>query len=383
MRIGVITFFGNGNYGSELQALATKGFCESRGHEVTFLRIYSSNRLVRYFKKIINRFSVWYHCKTDKEYQRVYHDLHLNTSSQKGISSDLRNYIQLKVSELIKTDNISIFSMRHGNLYDCFICGSDQVWSALIQPVWTHNFLKGVSPDRKIAYAPSVGVDCVPNYYIKTITPLVKDFKYLSVREQSIAALFQNKIGVTPKVVVDPTILVGKEYWEVLLQKENIIRPKYPYILCYFLGELNDAQAHLINEFAEGRKIITLPYKDSEKILNNSQYVLANHLEFINYIQYADFVFTDSFHGMVFSLMFNKEFAVFNRSHIGITKQTSRIESLLNMVGLSERLVDYPKTIDSFSSIDYKIVNTIIEHKRQDSICFLDSALKEVAKHIK
>lgn len=382
MKIGVITFFDNGNYGSELQSLAMNGFCKARGHEVTLLRIYSSNRLLRYINRLINQIIVWYNCKVDKEYRNVYDDLHSNITKQSNISQELRNHIHAKVYSLISTGSISVYRMRYHSPYDCYICGSDQVWSALIQPVWTKNFLKGVSANRKIAYAPSIGVNDVPDYYIRKVAPLVRDFKFLSVREQQVAELFEKKIGVKPLVVVDPTILIGREYWNTLLVDEKLTKPQKAYIFCYFLGELNDEQTDFLNRFAGNREIIILPYEHHTHKLKNGRYVLADHIEFVNYIKYADYIFTDSFHATVFSLIFEKEFAVFQRSHVGVTKQTSRIESLLSMVHLENRLLETTECELNLSSIDYKSVNNIIENERQKSIRFLYNALNNVQNNI-
>lgn len=383
MKIGVITFFDNGNYGSELQALAMQGFCQSRGHEVTFLRIYPRNKYIRFTNRVVNKIIVWYKCKTDKEFLKVHEDLRSNVGRQANISPELRNHIKASVTRLIHSGHISAFRMRHLSPYDCYICGSDQVWSALIQPVWTYNFLKGVSSDRKIAYAPSVGVNEMPEYYLRTIAPLVKEFKYLSVREQNVADVFEKRFGVKPLVVVDPTILVGREYWINLLQKENIKKEEHHYVFCYFLGEISDEQTDFLNRFAGDRKIIILPYEKHAEKLKNGNYVLADHLEFVNYIRYADYVFTDSFHATVFSILFHREFAVFQRSHVGVTKQTSRIESLLSLVHLDDRLVNKTNVVESISVMNYDKVNEIIEKERQKSIQFLDGALKQVQNSIR
>lgn len=382
MKIGVITFFDNGNYGSELQSLAMNGFCKARGHDVTFLRIYSSNRFARLLCRLYNCLRVWYNCKTDKEYKKVYWDLHSNTTHQLNISKELRNHIHSKVSSMIRTGNISAFRMRHHSPYDCYICGSDQVWSALIQPVWTANFLRGIDPNRKIAYAPSIGVNDVPEYYLRTVAPLIRDFKYLSVRERNVADLFEKNIGVRPLVVVDPTILVGVEYWNNILSKQNLPNAKHSYIFCYFLGELSETQIEFLNDFSGDKEVIILPYEQHAKRLKNGKYVMANHLEFVNYIKHADYVFTDSFHATVFSLLFHRDFYVFQRSHVGVTKQTSRIESLLSYVGLTERLVCNPILINETQSIDYNSVDYIIESERQKSKEFLDNALTQVQESL-
>ena len=236
---------------------------------------------------------------------------------------------------------------------------------------------------RKIAYAPSIGVNVVPDFYIRAVAPLIRDFKFLSVREQSTAEIFRKRIGVDPFVAVDPTILVGKEYWLDLLQKEQLPKPESSYIFCYFLGELNDEQVDFLNRFAGDRKIIVLPYEKHAEKLRNGNYVLTDHLEFVNYIRYADFVFTDSFHATVFSILFHREFAVFQRSHVGVTKQTSRIESLLSLVQLGDHLVNNPNVVESFGETNYDKVDEVIEEERQKSIQFLDNALTHIQNKLR
>lgn len=382
MKIGIVTLF-RGNYGSVLQAVAMNGFCRERGHDVTFLRIYSNSRIIRFLRHKFNYLSVVYHRITDDEYKGVYEDLRSNTERQEKVSTQLKDYINSEAYKIIKTGSISSFRMKHCSPYDCYICGSDQVWSALIQPVWTYNFLKGISSDRKIAYAPSVGVNDMPEYYLRTIAPLVKDFKFLSVREQHVADAFEKRFGIKPLVAVDPTILVGRDYWINLLQKEYIKKEEQTYVFCYFLGEINDEQVDFLNRFAGDRKIIILPYEKHAEKLKNGNYVLANHLEFVNYIRYADYVFTDSFHATVFSILFHREFAVFHRSHVGVTKQTSRIESLLSLVHLDDRLVNNPNIVEYLGATNYETVDQIIERERQKSICFLDAALKQVQNSLR
>lgn len=382
MKIGVVTFFDNGNYGSELQAIATKEFCANRGHDVTFLRIQSNNKVVRFIKRMRSRILVWYNCKTDKVYSKYYNDRRKNAIVQPIISFELKSHIHGSVAQFIKSQSISPWKMRHNSPFDCYICGSDQIWSALRIPVWVENFLEGVSPMRKIAYAPSLGVNDVPEYYIRSIAPLVRDFKFLSVREDMAANILEKRIGVKPHVVVDPTILVGRKTWDKLLEKEKLPRLSNSYIFCYFLGEINNNLINFLNNFAKGREIIILPYEHHAENLINGKYVLANQFEFLNYIRYADYVFTDSFHGTVFSLLYNREFAVFQRSHVGVAKQSTRVESLLSTYGLMNRLVNFPEDVNLLPKIDYDQINVKLQSEREKSINFLDGALNEIVKYI-
>lgn len=385
MKIGVVTFYDNGNYGSELQSLAMNDYLKEKGHQPYFCKVSHSNKYMQVIDSKITICRKKLYCLTNKEKKAYLSDRSNNVSAQRTISSALRSHIHSFVSSFISKETLSPFGFLSKNKFDAFICGSDQVWSALRLPIQPMNFLYGIDRNKKIAYAPSMGLDVLPQYYIKEVKKYICDFKYLSVREDAARKAIFDNYGIEAKQVLDPTLLVGKEYWDDLLETHSKHRPAENYIFCYFLGEISPEIVTIINRIANGKKIIMLPYEEDSKSVLNGQYVLADPLDFVNFIKYADCVLTDSFHGCVFSVLYDKQFVVTKRSHIGRVAQTSRILSLLRMFGLEKQYHSGSDEIWSAcnETIDYEHVHPLMSKQKEQSRYFLDNALTEIEKTVR
>lgn len=384
MKIGVVTFFDNGNYGSELQSMAMNDYLKDKGHQPFFCRVNHSNKFLQAIDSRLTVYRKSFYCIIDKEKKEYLSDRSNNHSAQRTISSALRSHIHSFVSSLILKDTLSPFSFLSKNKYDAFICGSDQVWSALRLPIQPMNFLYGINREKKIAYAPSMGLDVLPHYFIRQVKKYICDFKYLSVREDAARKAIFDNYGIEAKQVLDPTMLARREYWERMLEKHSKQKPYDDYIFCYFLGEISPEVVTSINKVANGKKVIMLPYEEDSKTVLNGQYVLADPLDFVNLIKYADCIFTDSFHGSVFSVLYDKQFVVTKRSHLGRVAQTSRILSLLKMFELEKR---YCEGVDAIwnacnVAIDYDHVHPLLQEQQKVSRLFLDSALTEIESSI-
>lgn len=385
MKIGVVTFFNNGNYGSELQSLALNDYLKEKGHQPFFCKISFSNRYLNAIYSKISEYQRKLYCIVDKEKKAYASDRDNNLLIQKNISPARRLFIQSFVSTNLTMDTLSPFPLVTRNKYDAFICGSDQVWSALKLPIQPLNFLYGINRNKKIAYAPSMGLDVLPNYYVKKVKKYICDFKYLSVREDVAKRAIFDNYGLEAKQVLDPTLLAGKVYWDFMLEKQSKQKPEDKYIFCYFLGEISPEVVACINRVANGKKVIMLPYEEDCKTVLNGQSVLADPLDFVNLIKHADCIFTDSFHGSVFSVLFDKQFVVTKRSHLGRVAQTSRILSLLRMCKLEKQ---YCSGVDEIwnacnVAIDYGHVHPLLQEQQKESRLFLDSALKEIENTLK
>ena len=180
-------------------------------------------------------------------------------------------------------------------------------------------------------------------------------------------------------------MLVGTEMWNGLLIKERKIVLDYEYIFGYFLGEISDDVIRCINEIAEGREVIILPYEeDSEKVING-KYLLADPLDFVNLIKNAKYVLTDSFHGSVFSVLYDRQFVVTKRTHVRRVAQTSRIISLLSKFGLEKQYCQHTEEmIDALkTTIDYSSKSQILQDEQKISRDFIDNALIEIKNDLK
>ena len=307
-----------------------------------------------------------------------------NVNKQRSISLELKKYIHSFVTRHIVTNRISRWNIPNRN-FDAYICGSDQIWSALKLPINPQLFLNRVKPNCKIAYAPSMGLDTLPLYYINKTKNYISDFKYLSVREISAKKALKEHMELDALQVLDPTMLVGTEMWNGLLIKERKIVLDYEYIFGYFLGEISDDVIRCINEIAEGREVIILPYEeDSEKVING-KYLLADPLDFVNLIKNAKYVLTDSFHGSVFSVLYDRQFVVTKRTHVRRVAQTSRIISLLSKFGLEKQYCQHTEEmIDALkTTIDYSSKSQILQDEQKISRDFIDNALIEIKNDLK
>ena len=372
MKIAVITFCNNGNFGSELQALAINDFCKQRGHSVIFCIPKSANKLKRIteilFEKMINSANLLF----NGQYRNYYKQLKQNISLQASVTSDQQAITANFIKENIVVRRLSKRQIIRGD-FDCWICGSDQIWSPLTMPFNSVFFLGGIPSSKKIAYAPSFGVNTLPSFFQKKAVKYIKEFDYLSVREVSAKESIYNFCDKDAQVVLDPTLMMEPEYWE---KKVKCINEKY--CLCYFLGDISPETADYINKIADGRKIILLYSISHCKKLNNAVGVIADPLDFVSYIHNADLIFTDSFHGTAFSIIFEKEFISFSRTQSAAITQTSRILSLLEQFGLTERFCNNVKDFSIKDKIDYSKVSELLNQKRAESVCFLENALKQV-----
>lgn len=384
MNIGIITLFDNGNYGSELQSLAMNDYLASKGHNAVFIKVKAKNKFLRALELLVDRIRKTYILRKDSELFLYNKDRESNQAKQRNISPDLRKKIHEFMAGRVTMERVPRYAFPPKCGIDAFVCGSDQVWSALRIPLAPEFFLSSVPKSRKIAYAPSIGIDNIPTYYQNKAGKYIKDFKFLSVREDAAKDTLKKKFGIDAVQVLDPTMLVGKEYWDEQLEKAQIQKPSFDYIFCYFLGEVPDVVLSVINQVSTGKKVIMLPYEEDSKRVSNGLYREADPLDFVNLIKYADCVLTDSFHGSVFSVLYGKRFVVTKRTHVGRVSQTSRIKSLLRMVYQEERCCSKEKDIKRLltQDIDSQIVDNEISKMQTVSRKFLDNALIEVASSI-
>lgn len=266
------------------------------------------------------------------------------------------------------------------NTYDGYICGSDQIWNTKLVDVNSIYWLKFANSDKiKISYAPSVGVESFSNEESKEIRRNLETFKSLSTREDSSTKLINKTINSNRCVtVLDPTLLVERKVWDNLLSENKY---KEPYIFTYMLRGTKK-QRKIIENFAKrkGLKIVTMPFLDNEKI---SLYDLkfgdiklwdASPVDFINVIKNAKYVFTDSFHCMLFSTMYHRTFFVFPK--IG-KAQVNRLKAFQNMISVNRILKDDYSVddIEKIESIDWVKIDEIIKNKRKESKQYLINAL--------
>lgn len=392
-KIGIISCYNHPNYGSMLQAFATQEIIKEIGCEPTTFKLdnlmnYSIHSKKSYYIRRLTNVSV-----LKEKARRIVNARvgSLDKGFQKGLEKrkvafDKFYQTRIGLSELNKTRNDLVNLSR---TMDAVVVGSDQLWHPrnLELDLYSLSFVpEGV---RKISYATSIGTGNIPDYAKGEYKKFLEDFHSISVRERTAKNILDGlQIQKNIEVVLDPTLLFsGKEWKEKfdLHDEEN-----QEYIFCYFLG-VNSIHREIANSLSKktGLKIVTLKNLDEyvikDKTFGNLCPYDVDPVEFLNLINNARYVLTDSFHGSVFSILFHKDFIVFDRFRKNDRESTnSRIFSLMNIAGLENRHI----TEDVLSreivfdvmneKINYEIVEGRLEIERKKSIDFLIDAFSDL-----
>lgn len=274
------------------------------------------------------------------------------------------------------TSNMVSLGLR----YETYICGSDQIWNpfSLDNPNVSF-FYAAFTGRRKIAYAPSLGISAVPAKYTAKLKSLISTFDWLSAREpQGVAALAELS-DKSVEFVVDPTLLIRTEQWDSLLPlplQLNLAGDK-KYVLAYFLT-YNSLYVTAAVSYAKSRNCqLKIFFTDSALYGYDCELLTAGPIEFLQYVKQAECLLTDSFHGSIFACIFHTQFIVFKRFGDTERSQDSRVENLLNLMGLSERFLDEGSCgkLCDFPDIDFTKVDTNIAPYIEQSKNYLIEAL--------
>lgn len=360
MRIGILTVPFNNNYGGFLQAFALKRILMNMGHQVIFINR-RPNRLITLRTRIGNLLRAL-HLLEDKQKKR---SRYTDEFQKKYLFPYTRKYYSS--NELKKCLNYK---------FDCVIVGSDQVWRYWYFRDWIDDFYCAFLDGTHIphfSYAASMGTDEMdyPQNKIEICSKLLKNFKAISVREESSVKLLKDYFDVeNAQVVLDPTILLEKQVYLDLFKKKYA-KPDKPYIFTYILDD-NKEIHQSIEEFSRQSNMPVLNIKAQTGDISTLN-VIEPVEKWLSAIYYANYVITDSFHGTVFSLIFNKQFVVYGNVQRGL----SRMQDLLNRVDLSDRLVTTNDFEDGklMKDINWDYVNNRINAYIENSMSYLKNAL--------
>lgn len=255
--------------------------------------------------------------------------------------------------------------------YDYFVVGSDQVWNPNFAG-FEKFFMKFASMEKRIAYAASISSPDVPLDAMEVFTDGINGMKAISVREQAGAELIEQLTGRKVEVVADPTMLVAAEKWREIARKPSWLKGDEQILTTYFLGNRPD---DVINRLADeyGLKVVNIL---DERVFEH--YAVAPE-EWLWLIDNARLMYTDSFHGTVFSILFRRPFVVAERIEAGCaSKMTSRIDTLLGKFGLEDRrgTKENGYMIRNPMSMQYGDVEAVLAEEREKAFTYLAGALK-------
>lgn len=358
-RIGIIThYFCSKNYGGNLQAYALCKVIQDIGYEseqICYKRwedppMWHRNRNVAFVGRVIK--IIMGKCV------RLADILHFNVK----LNIKIREQCVLAFNKNAIPHSKEAFSYRTianaNHNYDIFITGSDQVWHP--QAVCRAFLLDFADKEkRKISYAASISVNELTEEQKKRYQQSLSDYFAVSVREQKAVEILQPLLPIAPKWVLDPTLLLSRKQWDEICA-DRIVPEKY--LFCYFLGE-DKRHRHVAVEYAKmhGLKIVTLPHLSGrfckcDRNFGDEHLYNVSPSQYISLIKFADCVLTDSFHSTVFSLIYEREFFVFDR--VSSNAMGSRLYSLTSLFELENRFCDTPEKttieyLQSTAPIDY------------------------------
>lgn len=367
-KVLLTTLFSGYNYGSSLQAYATKTIIESLGYSCKLIARKSliKGRDVRIGKllTILIRTIVHFNLRTLKAY---------NDSYKKDLNSEsVRKFVTFEM-EYLKPQKLSWRSIKRlAKESTACVAGSDQLWdptSLYVDPIY---YLRFCEYEKRISFATSLGHDVISKENVRKIKKYITEIRSISVREESSVKFIKNLCNKDVRQLVDPTLLISGSSWR---EKFDIKGEKENYILAYFLdypsSKALDILTKLRNEL--DCEVVAIPYvfADGNYAQKN---ISAGPIEFLSLVNSAKFVVTDSFHGMAFSINFHIPFYVFNRNYGSAHSQNCRILSLINKLELQGRY-EPDRLCNTFMNVGYSKVERILEEERAKALDYLRTSL--------
>lgn len=340
MKIGIFTFHCAINYGAVLQAYGLQEYLKGLGHEV-YIIDYRPDYLLYPYRIFRWNESPKHPINRLKWFIRELMVIPIRCRRKIHFSRFVKKYLNLYDLDLNNPNND----------FDAFVFGSDQIWNKEI----TNGFDKvywGDFPAARgkqlVAYAASMGNCCdLQNHDLEYIDRKIGLFSVIGVRESSLSNLLRsyNKPSIN---VVDPVLLAGDALFKKLIIKKRNLRP---YLLLFTLGR-DEYVIPIANKIAKDLGLETIEVISSNESLNLKLKQTLSPIDFLSVLYHASYVVTSSFHGTVFSILFQKNFSAVQLE----STKSDRIESLLSIADLSSRLVcESTQKIDT-SSIDYTYV---------------------------
>ena len=357
MRVGILTFPKSPSHGCSLQMFALYKTLQSMGVEAEIIS-YSPPHLIH--NKVKKERSV------KKRISALAYKLLVKSAepSFAKFESQLTSYPSRVATT---SDELKEIAQR----YDRIVVGSDQVWNPAITDGDLNYYLEFSSLyERNASYAPSFGIDEVVDKK-ESITALLKNIKYLSVREEQGRKIVEDLTGRRVPIVLDPTMLLPIEEWK----KQEIIGHKFnkPYVLYYTIKNSTKLRKYA-EKFAEsnGCILVTVGGRIKDKFDSKKHPAFGvGPGELLSLINNAAYVITNSFHGTVFSVLYNKKFKVEYSSDTN-----SRLINLVKILGLENCVADVEDTSYKVPELDYNSVGEKLKKEREESLNFLKTIVE-------
>ena len=369
-KIGLVTCFIN-NYGACLQAYALQKTIVSLGCDceiINYVEPSSYDKKTSFVSNFLkNRFTRFCMGLLNKHYR-------LQLLSRRKFNQFRANYLSLTIKEFLNTSSLGVIASD----YDAFICGSDQIWNPFFCGDYYDAYMLAFAKEtRRIAYAPSIGLNNYPEKWRNEFSENLKHFSSLSCREETGSKIIREISKKDCRTVLDPTLLINCTQWKQLIHDYRVVDERY--VFCYLFDDRDFYCDFVIDTCKKlsAQPVIIHFIKRQESWPFKCVYD-AGPLDFVNLISNASFVVTDSFHATAFSINLNTPFYSLVRNlKNGKIDMSSRIVDILSLTNLSKRLIldnEYDINVLEYN-IDFKESNNLLEKKRKEDLLYLRNAL--------
>lgn len=359
--IGILTWHYYNNFGSALQAFALQETLTRLGYIVDIINYrkfpYKNESALKKIIKKILQYTLAKVC--NKIYNRVVNNIALY---QKRYLNQTEPFTDPSYMKSIACE------------YDCIVYGSDQIWAP---NVYTHIYMGAHVPDnvRKISYAASIGLNEIPTDLVEVYKKNLSSYYAVAVREEEGKVLLKNKCGIEASVVLDPTLMIDASTYKSMQRKVRGLNGKY--IFCYFLNKEHNYKKK-VQEYARKNNLQIIGVSDRKA--DAEWMTLLTNIgadQFLWLINHAETIFTDSYHGSIFSLLFHKNLWTFIRfAEENPICQNSRIRQLKKNFNLGNRIITAEQMIDDTIAIDYAFFERRLAELKKESHSYLHKALE-------
>ena len=365
MKVGIVTITGDDNYGQSLQNYGLYSTLKKFGINVKTLKLFNEKSSLIYYYNDMKSNNVRF---SFIKSVYLYFFEHKNNERSKNFSRFNRNISYKK--HMIRNQ------VRCFKDFDYVICGSDQIWNtsfSIINKNLDYFFAKFVSPEKRLAYSASIGIDDISQEYVEYFCEAINEYKSISVREYKAAEIIKKYTNRDVITTIDPTLLLDADEWRKLEKKVNI---EGKFILAYFLGEKSKELEQYIEEISQKYDYIVINiYGENCNNAKNFDSYQYGPSEFLWLIDNCEILFTDSFHGCCFSAIFKKPCKWFSRHGKNVKNMNSRMETLFKKLELGDKFIGSLEDYDNVFEIDYSGIDKVIKKEKDYSYNYLKGAL--------
>lgn len=376
------------NYGGILQAYAVQKVLKDMGHQVVTIDIpWKVHTHPSVFLQLY-QFFITFACFLlgRIKFKDIFFPFNTKERNTLILRHSMRPFINriIKLSPPIFTDKDLVDYIKNQK-FDACIVGSDQVWRPCYSPNigwYFFDFLSEEDNIKRLALSASFGTSDweYTDEQTEIVKRLLNKFDAISVREKQGLFLCKKKLGIDVIQLIDPTMMLSPKDYSVLVEMDKEKTTNVSGLIFAYILDPTDSKQILVTKISRrlkkevnmfGAEIKFSPYAKKSKV---NHYALPSVSQWLQCFQYADFVITDSFHGVVFSILHHRPFIVIANKERGL----ARIESILEMFDLQDRLLD---SIDGYSlewlinGIDWEMIDGVLELERQRFRTFLIDSL--------